>query len=933
MITDSYGNRRFYGIYRGVVQDNADPLGQGRVRLKIPQVLFNTITDWAWASNTHGVRVPAPMIGQGVWVQFEGGDPSFPVWVGTFGPDTGNIAMAFDDLTDVTITSPTNRQVPVYNSITGQWENTSVAIPAGGGLGNILVKNSTNNYDVSWSSVVPGVVTVDHVQVYVKNDTGSTLHKGQAVYISGSDGTNPTISLAKADAEPTSSKTLGLLMQDLDNSSNKWGYVMSEGLLSGLDTSSANAGDVVWLSPTTAGGLVYGLANKPYAPNHMVFIGYVTKKSAGSGEIYIKPQNGFELDELHNVDIGHTNTLTGKDILQYDSGTSLWKNTSLGSNSLYVGTTQIALNRASAAQALTGITSIDGSAATLTTSRTLWGQSFNGSANVTGDLNSVGNITGSGAVALVSGGTNTNLTLDSGTTGSVKLGTSAYAKEITIGNSTTGTTLKLTAPSNGLSIPAFTTAGILRNDATTGLVYSSAPTLWGASFVGTNVTADITAAPSSITGSGAVTLASASGTNLTLNATGTSTVFLDSTGAGTVTIGANSTTLNVGSSGAKVVKVGNTTGATATTVSSGSGGLTLDKGAGALTLTGYTAGFLSSSSSGVITSAVVPISQNYVLNGAFDIWQRGTSGTPTSLATRFVADRWETYRSNYAAGLNVSRQSPSITGFQYSMRLLRATGNTSTATITAAQPFETVNSIPLAGQTVTLSFYARRGSGYSATSNLLNAQLIQGTGTDQNNPTGLTGATAPINVNITLTTGYQFFSYTGTVDAATTQLSVNFNSAPVGTAVANDFFEITGVQLELGSVATPFRRAGGDIQGELAACQRYYYRKNAEVGYGTFGLGWAASTTVSYVYVQFPVVTRKAPSTTLEWSGTAADYNMTTPSATVALSAAPALDGNRLTTSGAFIATTVASGLTLGQPSLFFANNAPGAYLGFSAEL
>lgn len=117
----------------------------------------------------------------------------------------------------------------------------------------------------------------------------------------------------------------------------------------------------------------------------------------------------------------------------------------LASSSTYVGTTAIALNRASAAQALTGITSIDGSAATLTTSRTLWGQSFNGSVNVTGNLTSVGNITGSGAISLttaaasnlsLTSGTTGIVTLDSGTTGAINIGTGANTKTITVGSST-----------------------------------------------------------------------------------------------------------------------------------------------------------------------------------------------------------------------------------------------------------------------------------------------------------------------------------------------------------------------------------------------------------------------------------------------------------------------------------------------------------------
>lgn len=73
------------GIYRGVVVANNDPVGKGRVRLRVPQLLGKTPTDWAWPKNVSSVSVSPPKVGTGVWVMFEGGDPAFPVWVGTFG--------------------------------------------------------------------------------------------------------------------------------------------------------------------------------------------------------------------------------------------------------------------------------------------------------------------------------------------------------------------------------------------------------------------------------------------------------------------------------------------------------------------------------------------------------------------------------------------------------------------------------------------------------------------------------------------------------------------------------------------------------------------------------------------------------------------------------------------------------------------------------
>ena len=84
MIKDESGNRRFLGIYRGIVVDNNDPLNKGRLRLQIPQVLLEEETGWAWAVHQVELDRGIPPVNSGVWVMFEGGDPSFPIWLGTF---------------------------------------------------------------------------------------------------------------------------------------------------------------------------------------------------------------------------------------------------------------------------------------------------------------------------------------------------------------------------------------------------------------------------------------------------------------------------------------------------------------------------------------------------------------------------------------------------------------------------------------------------------------------------------------------------------------------------------------------------------------------------------------------------------------------------------------------------------------------------------
>jgi len=157
------------------------------------------------------------------------------------------------------------------------------------------------------------------VKHYVKNSSGSTINIGTPVYVSGAAGTNILITAASNIAESSSSKTLGLLAQTLAN--NTEGFVVAEGLLTGLDTSSANAGDPVWLGPN--GTLIYGLANKPSAPNHLVFIGIVTRSQSNNGEIFVKVQNGFELKELHDVSV---QSPANQDALVYDSTLNLWKN-------------------------------------------------------------------------------------------------------------------------------------------------------------------------------------------------------------------------------------------------------------------------------------------------------------------------------------------------------------------------------------------------------------------------------------------------------------------------------------------------------------------------------------------------------------------------------------------------------------------------------
>jgi hypothetical protein len=182
--------------------------------------------------------------------------------------------------------------------------------------GSVTVTTSGTSRDLSVA--VSGSTT--NVVCLVRNTTGATLTKGTAVYISGATGQNPTVSKALANADATSAQTLGLMTANLANNSN--GYVTVIGLVTDIDTSAYTDGDQLYLSPTTAGTLT---ATKPYAPQHLVYVAVVEHAHPTQGKLFVKVQNGYEMDELHNVS---AQTPSNGQTLVYNTSTSLWeKNT------------------------------------------------------------------------------------------------------------------------------------------------------------------------------------------------------------------------------------------------------------------------------------------------------------------------------------------------------------------------------------------------------------------------------------------------------------------------------------------------------------------------------------------------------------------------------------------------------------------------------
>jgi len=162
--------------------------------------------------------------------------------------------------------------------------------------------------------------TATVVKAYVTNAEAVTITKGQVVYIFGASGDRASVKLAKNTSDTFSSKTLGIVRADI--AAGEAGWITTQGQVSGINLGAYSPGDILWLD-SVAGGFT---ATKPQAPLHSVFVGVVERANAGNGLIYVKPQNGVELDELHDVRI---TSLANNEIIRYNSSLGYWENKSI----------------------------------------------------------------------------------------------------------------------------------------------------------------------------------------------------------------------------------------------------------------------------------------------------------------------------------------------------------------------------------------------------------------------------------------------------------------------------------------------------------------------------------------------------------------------------------------------------------------------------
>ena len=189
------------------------------------------------------------------------------------------------------------------------------------------------------AAITSGISGTKLIYQDVRNQSGSSLTIGTPVRVTGSDGASGKLLVAAASnaSEAGSSKTFGLVSSTISNNSN--GQVITNGLVEGLDTTGAADGDPVWLGVN--GAKIFGLINKPVAPAHLVYLGVVVRGGQqNTGSIFVAVQNGFEVEELHNVLITQ---IQNKDALVYDSTTQLWKNYDLSNDFVLSGDLQNSL--------------------------------------------------------------------------------------------------------------------------------------------------------------------------------------------------------------------------------------------------------------------------------------------------------------------------------------------------------------------------------------------------------------------------------------------------------------------------------------------------------------------------------------------------------------------------------------------------------------
>jgi len=384
------------------------------------------------------------------------------------------------------VNNNTNSQILTRNSTTGNVEYRDVSsisggisgdyLPLSGGTvtgGTIFTSGITANtlqfdttftgtvavgqiaWDSTFGTLQQGLVGGNVIQkigetsfALVKNAESTTLNKGEVVYIFGATGDKISVKRASNTGDTTSSKTLGVVAENI--AANQNGLVITKGTLDGLNLGAYSAGTILWLSSTP--GQFTDV--KQYAPYHLVFIGVVQRANAGNGQLYVSPQNGYELDELHNV---VATGATYGDLLSFSSdGTNdLWVSTkTLNGSYTITGNTSIG-------QGLTANTISASTYQNLPTDIRVTGGTYNSSSGIITFTNNTG-------------GTFTVTGLTTGTTLGTYLTGASYSNNVITFTTNSGTTSTVTINTmTGLTINGALSATTISANTITSKIYEN----------------------------------------------------------------------------------------------------------------------------------------------------------------------------------------------------------------------------------------------------------------------------------------------------------------------------------------------------------------------------------------------------------------------------------------------------------------------------
>jgi hypothetical protein len=345
----------------------------------------------------------------------------------------------------------------------------------------------------------------------------------------------------------------------------------------------------------------------------------------------------------------------------------------------------------------------------------------------------------------------------------------------------------------------------------------------------------------------------------------------------------------------------------------------------------------SSTSTGLRYGANFAAGKNKVINGDFGVNQRNFTSSTVTL--QYVYDRFQSANVGGTVTFSAQTFTPGtapVAGYE-AKNYVRCVTTGQSAADSAAFLFTRLEGVrTFAGQTATISFWAKANTGTPK----IGATALQlfGDGGSPSSPVVLNGQST------TISTSWARYSFTfsipsiagktlGTAGNDSLQLEIWFSSGAndatrAGTpGIQSNTFEVWGVQLEAGSVATAFQTATGTIQGELAACQRYYARLGGStqgVAYATFAQGYAHSTTVFRSIIYSPTIMRTAPSVSLSGS-------ITTSTQGLSLSGLSGVGGTQTTTTGCFDST--GSGFTQYRTDVLVASNSTATFIEMSSEL